>query len=362
MVVKSDMENEEYEKLLNQYDYKFKKGDFVNGIVCDYNSEGVLIDIGAKTTAVCPVREVVPDDSTKVEEVLPKGSTHEFTIIRDEDKEDGKFLLSYKRVAIGYVWKDLESIKEQEQITEGIIKNIVKGGMLVDVAGVKGFVPSSQIQPKNLGLKIGDAVQLKILTIDSQNNSLILTNKLQNDTKEVDKDKLLSELEVGKVVEGEVVRLTDFGAFIDLGGVDGLLPLSQIAWHWVEFPSDVLKIGDMIKVEVISVDLIKHRVSLSLKNLLEDPWTLAKEQINDGDILKGFVTRIKKFGAFVEIFKCVEALLPQKEVLDYKNKTGKEISVGDKIDIVVCRFNSQDRRINLEIAYDTEGKTVKELI
>ena len=158
--------------------------------------------------------------------------------------------------------------------------------------------------------------------------------------------------EDGQVVEGDVVRITDFGAFVDIGGMDGLLPLSQMSWRWVDHPSDVLKINDKIKVEIIGIDHDKQRVSLSLKNLEADPWIEAKSKIKENDKVEGTITRIKHFGAFVEVFPGVEALLPNNEVVDYQNKNNCILATGDKIQTTIIKFNPDDRRISLSIEAD----------
>ena len=150
-------------------------------------------------------------------------------------------------------------------------------------------------------------------------------------------------------IKGEVVRITDFGAFVNIGSVDGLIPLSQISWKWIDHPSDVLKVNDVIEVEIIGIDYEKQRVSLSLKNLEPDPWIEAKDKIKEGDEIEGVVTRIKHFGAFVEVIDGVEALLPGTDLTEWQNKNNKELKIGDKIKTKILKFNPDDRRISLSI-------------
>ncbi len=341
--------DEEFEKLISQYDYKFQKGDLIKGIVCGYDSEGVIVDIGSKTSALVPTREARADMSVPVENTLQKGNEYEFLIIKEED-EDGRFLLSYKKVAMAYAWKELEELKANDATIEGTVVSVVKGGVLVEVKGVRGFVPSSHLRAKDVDNIVGQIIELKILSLDPQQNNFILSNKkVYSDALEENKESMFGNLEVGQVVEGEVVRITDFGAFIDIGGMDGLLPLSQMSWRWVDHPSDVLKIADKIKVEIIGIDHDKQRVSLSLKNLEEDPWIKAKEEIKEGDKVEGVITRIKHFGAFVEVFSGVEALLPNNELVDYQNKNNCTLHVGDKINTTILKFNPDDRRISLSV-------------
>ena len=273
----------EFEALLKNYDYSFQKGDLVKGIVCSYDSTGVIVDIGAKTAAFVPIKEAVVDKTVPVEETLKKNEEYEFLIIREED-EDGRFMLSYKKVAMAYSWRELEQLKAEDATVEGVIVSTVKGGVLVEVKGVRGFVPSSQLKLKSTDNVIGETLELKILTMDIQQGNFILSNrKVYSDDKEDTKKDLFETVEIGQIVKGEVVRITDFGAFVDIGGIDALLPLSQISWRWVDHPSDILKVGDVINVEVIVVDHDKQRISLSLKNLEKDPWNEAKDKIKDGE-------------------------------------------------------------------------------
>lgn len=360
MTVKEKFSDNEFEKLLNEYDYNFKKGDLVKGVVWAYDSEGVIVDIGSKTSAIVPTREAKIESAEPIEQILEKGKEYEFLIIKEED-EDGRFVLSRKKVDLAYNWKELEKIKEADEIILGTVASCVKGGVLVDILGIRGFVPSSHLRCKEADIKVGDKIELKILTLDSQQNNFILSNKkVFSENAEDAKKTIFSQIEVGQVLKGDVVRIADFGAFIDIGGVDGLLPLSQISWRWVDHPGDLLKVGDKIDVEVIGVDHDKHRVSLSLKNLENDPWLEAEKQIQEGELREGTITRIKHFGAFVEVFPGVEALLPHGELLEYQNVNNCILKVGDKINTTILKFNPTDKRIALGVKNLEEADTPKE--
>lgn len=355
MAAKKVQSDSDFEKLLEQYDYNFKKGDLVKGVVCGFDSQGVLIDIGAKTTAVVPTYEAV-DKGENIEEKFEKGQEAEFLIIREED-EDGRFLLSKKKVDFAYAWKDLEKAKEADETILGTVINTVKGGVLVEVAGVRGFIPSSQLRAKESELTAGSKIEVKILTLDVQQNNFILSNKkVYDDTVQENKDNIFSQVEVGQIVKGEVVRITDFGAFVDIGGVDGLLPLSQLSWRWIDHPTDILHVGDKIDAEIIVIDHDKQRISLSLKKLEPDPWIEAEKNIKEGEEVEGTVTRIKYFGAFVEVFPGVEALLPHDEVIEYQNENKSILQVGDKIKTHIIKFNPADRRIALSIHKQSDNQ------
>lgn len=346
----SMMSDLEFEELLNNYDYKFQKGDLIKGLVCGYDGEGAIIDIGGKAPATVPTREVTLEAGAKLENVLLKGETYEFLIIREDDDEDCKCLLSRKKVEQAYSWNELKKVKDADEIIMGTVVSSVRGGILVDILGLKGFVPTSHMKSKETELEAGSKLELKILTLDPQQNNFILSNKLVYEEETVaNKETLFSQIEAGQVLKGEVVRIADFGAFVDLGGIDGLLPLSQLSWKWVDHPKDVLSVGQKIDVEVIGVDSEKQRVSLSLKSLEPDPWVEAVKELTEGMQREGLITRLKNFGAFVEVYPGVEALLPQSEVLDYQNAHNVILNVGDKIETTITKFNPTDKRISLSV-------------
>lgn len=339
----------DFEKLLNLYDYNFNKGDLVKGTIIGYESNGVLVDIGAKTSAVVPLKEVSNNYSKSPQDIVKIGEEKEFLIIKEEN-EDGQLTLSLKRVAATYSWQKLEQLKQSDEVVEAEVMASVKGGILVDVLGLRGFVPSSHLRTRDVEGLIGQTIQLKILSIDQQQNNLIMSHKKVVSEQQAEQRKdIFERLDIGKIIEGEVVRLADFGAFVDLGGIDGLLPLSQMSWRWVDHPSDILTAGDKIKVEIIGIDHDKQRVSLSLKSQQPDPWIEAAKVLKEGEKISGTVTRIKHFGAFVEVYPGVEALLPHKEVLEYQNQSGSVLTVGQNVETNVIRFNPEDRRISLSI-------------
>jgi ribosomal protein S1 len=340
----------QFEQLLNStYDYAIKRGDLVKGRITHVDTHVITVDIGAKTTAVLPVKEVIyhKDDGGNADK-LEVGKTYEFYVLRDEDDE-GRFTLSQRRVAQAHMWNTLKQLMADDGQIECEVMSQVKGGLLVDVKGLRGFVPSSHLKMRsNIEELIGQTLPFKILTIDQNRNNIILSHrKVMADQVAEQKRDVFGTLVIGSTIEGDVVRLTDFGAFVDLGGVDGLLPLSQMSWRWVEHPSDVLSIGDKVKVEIIGVDLDRQRVSLSIKSLQSDPWEAVASAMKQGDQVDGKVTRIKQFGAFVEIFPGVEALLSSKELQDYEAEHGEPIVPHQTISVFIQKFNPEERRISL---------------
>ncbi|MFH0702517.1 MAG: S1 RNA-binding domain-containing protein [bacterium] len=353
----------EFEELLKLYDYNFKKGAIVKGTVIAYESNRILVDVGAKTAASVPSRELSNDYSKSIKDIVKIGDQGEFLIIKNED-EDGQLTLSLKRVLAAHSWKKMEEIKQEDSIVEGEVISMVKGGILVEVLSLRGFVPSSHIRTKDIESLIGQKVQLKILSVDPQQNNLIMSHRKVVSEQQAEQRKgAFEKLEVGQVVEGEVVRLADFGAFVDIGGIDGLLPLSQMSWRWVDHPADVLTVSSKVKVEIISIDHDKQRISLSIKSQLPDPWTEVAKIIKEGKKISGNIIRIKHFGAFIEVYPGVEALLPHREVIEYQRRFGSLLQIGQNIETTVARFNPEDRRISLSISIktpETEKKSEEE--
>jgi len=346
---KDELNSSSFADLLNKYDYKFNKGDLVKGIVVSIDNSGVLVDIGAKAAAYVHPKEVYCESGQSYKDALKIGEEYEFLITKEED-EDGQLTLSHKRVAQAYGWKKVEDIYNNDESINVEIKASVRGGLIAEVMGIKAFIPSSHLRVKDNTDCIGETIEVKILSLDAATSNIILSQrKLLNDVQTDKRKNTFESVEVGSIIEGEIVRLADFGAFVDIGGIDGLLPLSQMSWRWVEHPADLLKVGETIKVEVIGIDHDKQRVSLSLKNLQDDPWQKAKDEIKEGCKVKGKITRIKAFGAFVEILEGVEALLPYKDLLEYQQMNNVALDSGDEIETYVIKFNPDDRRISLSV-------------
>jgi ribosomal protein S1 len=344
---KPEEELNEFERLLLNYDYNFNRGDLVKGIVVGFDSEGVLVDVGSKTQSVVPLRELSNMPFDKPSDVVSVGDEKEFYILKEED-DDGQLTLSLKRVALAYSWDKLEKLKEEDAVVEAEVVSVVKGGILVDVLGLRGFVPSSHLRVRDPESALGQVLPLKILSIDPKKNNLIMSHRKVVSEQQAEQRKVIfDKLEVGMPVEGEVVRLADFGAFVDIGGIDGLLPLSQMSWRWVDHPSDLLNVGDRITVEIIGIDHDKQRVSLSLKTQQPDPWEEISETFKVGQQVPGRVTRIKHFGAFIEVYPGVEALLPSKEVIEFERAENKKLGLNDEITTTIVRFVPDDRRMSL---------------
>ncbi|MEB3284698.1 MAG: 30S ribosomal protein S1 [Candidatus Sericytochromatia bacterium] len=333
-----------------------QQGDIVNGFVIKVGPDEVLVDVGGKSEGVIPIRELSSTPVGDPREFVQVGDELELYILREEN-EDGQLTLSKKRVDQARGWIQAVKDYEEERTINAPVKDVVKGGVIVDCYKLRGFVPASQLRTKGPHEElVGQELPLKIIEVDQRRNKLILSHRQAIAAeKGKQRSETLASLEVGQVVEGKVVRIADFGAFIDLGGIDGLLPISEISWQRIQHPSDSLKIGDDLTLKVLKVDRDSHKISLSLKQLQPDPWTTLALRFREGEVIDGKVTKLASFGAFVEIEPGVEALLPTAEMSEKQVKPEEVVVVGQEVRAVIKRFRPEDRRISLslrEIAQD----------
>lgn len=300
---------------------------------------------GAKTEAVLPEKEV---SSTTEGSVLEVGETKEFYVLKEEN-DDEPMVLSLKRIACAQAWAQLNDAKNAGDTILAKVVSLVKGGVLVDVADLKGFIPSSQLRT---GLPfdglIDQKIEVKVLEADPKKNKLILSQR-QAVAEQRDQvvDNVLASLEEDMVVKGEVVRIADFGAFVDINGIDGLLPISEISWQRIKHPSDIISLGEKIEVKIIKIDNELKRISLSLKRMGENPWQQIEGQFKEGEIIKGTVNKITTFGAFINIFPGVEALLPASEMSNENVNPFNMFKVGDELEVLIKKFTPQEHRIAL---------------
>ena len=337
---------DEFEQLLEESFAKSNNiADIVEGTVIKKESEGYLVSVkGAKMEAFLPNKEL-PDG-----EELEIGDIREFYVTKEENNEDC-MQLSLKRIAYAQAWAQLNDAKIQGDTILAKVEKIVKGGVLVDIADLKGFIPSSQLRTGTPfdGL-VDTKIEVKVLEADPKKNKLILSQR-QAVAEQRDQvvDNVLSTLEEGQIVSGNVVRITDFGAFVDINGIDGLLPISEISWQRIKHPSDVLTLGDTIEVKIIKIDNELKRISLSLKRMGENPWQQIEGQFEEGQTVKGTVNKVTTFGAFINIFPGVEALLPVAEMSDENVNPFNLFKVGDEVDVLIKKFTPKEHRIALSV-------------
>ena len=338
---------DEFEMLLEESFSKTNNvADIVEGTVIKKEADGYLISVkGAKMEAFMSNKELSSDI-----ESLEIGDVREFYVLKEENNDD-PMLLSLKRIAFAQAWAQLNDAKIQGDTILAKVVSTVKGGVLVDIADLKGFIPSSQLRTGTPFEGIVDTkIEVKVLEADPKKNKLILSQRQAvAEQRDLVVDNVLSSLEEDQVVKGNVVRITDFGAFVDINGIDGLLPISEISWQRIKHPSDVLTLGDTIEVKIIKIDQELKRISLSLKRMGENPWQQIEGQFEEGQVVKGTVNKVTTFGAFINIFPGVEALLPVAEMSDENVNPFNLFKVGDEVNVLIKKFTPKEHRIALSV-------------
>ncbi|MFS0982122.1 30S ribosomal protein S1 [Enterococcus casseliflavus] len=356
--------NESMEAALDNFQ-EVKVGDIVKGEVLAIEDKQAIVGIeGAGVEGVVPAKELSTLPVEDINEAVKVGDVLELVVISaiGKDKENGSYLLSKRRLDAKKVWEDIEKDFQEGKIIEAPVTNVVKGGLVVDV-GVRGFVPASMVEDHfvaDFEDYKGKTLTFKIVEIEPSENRLILSHKAVVEAEKAkQKEALLADLYEGQEVEGKVARLTDFGAFVDLGGIDGLVHVSEISHGHVGKPSDVLSVGDTVNVRILSVDADKERVSLSIKDTLPGPWTNIEEQAAVGSVLTGTVKRLTSFGAFVEVFPGVEGLIHISQISHKHIATPHEVlQEGDEVQVKVLEVNPSEHRIALSIkALEKAGNT-----
>ncbi|MFD1436629.1 30S ribosomal protein S1 [Kroppenstedtia eburnea] len=340
------------------------RGDIVKGKVTKVEDHQVLVDVNYKFDGVIPISELSSLHVDKASDVLSEGDEVEVKVIRINDEED-KLVLSKKAVDADRAWEELQQKFESGETLEAEVADVVKGGLVVDL-GVRGFIPASLVERhyvEDFSDYKGRKLSLKVIEIDPVKNKLILSRKAVLD-EEADqrKQETLAGLQPGQVMEGTVQRLTDFGAFVDIGGVDGLVHVSELAWNRVEHPSEVLSEGDQVQVKVLKVDQQNERISLSIKETQPGPWEKVSEEIKAGDIVTGTVKRLVSFGAFVEVYQGVEGLVHISQISRRHIATpSEELEEGQEVRVKVLDMQPEQKRISLSIKEVEQEETREEL-
>jgi len=351
----SESENKDLLEALNSVK-PVKVGDVVKGEVLAFDDKKQVIVVieGTCVEGVVPARELSVK-ADEIEDNIKVGDVLDLVVISKigSDKEGGSYLLSQRRLEARKVWDEIEKKFEAGETLTVPVTQIVKGGLVVD-AGVRGFVPASMVSDhfvEDFNQYKGQELELKIVEIEPSENRLILSHKeIVQQEREAKKQEVMSQLAAGDVLDGKVARLTNFGAFIDLGGVDGLVHVSEISYERVGKPSDVLKVGEDVKVKVLAVDPEKDRISLSIKQTLPQPWDDIEEKVAEGDVLDGKVKRLTSFGAFVEVFPGVEGLVHISQISHKHIATPNEVlTSGQDVKVKVLNVNGEDRRLALSI-------------
>jgi small subunit ribosomal protein S1 len=330
----------------------FEEGDVVSGKVVRIDNDEVLVDIGYKSEGVIPSNELSIRKNVDPHDEVELGEEVDALVLTKED-QDGRLIVSKKRARFEKAWRNIEAAAESGQPVTGTVIEVVKGGLIVDL-GVRGFLPASLVDIRrvpNLDEYMSQPIECKVIELNRSRNNVVLSRRavLEEERKE-QRQEILDRLQPGLVVEGVISNIVDFGAFVDLNGIDGLIHISELSWSHVNHPSEILNIGDTVQVKVLDIDRDRQRISLGLKQTQEDPWQRVVDTYNVGDELEGTVTKVVTFGAFVEILDGVEGLVHISELAAHHVENPREVvQPGDVVRVKILEIDSERRRLSLSI-------------
>jgi len=340
---------------------EFEDGDLVTGTVVKIDHDEVLLDIGFKSEGVIPARELSIRNDVNPADIVSLGESIEALVLQKEDKE-GRLVLSKKRAQYEKAWAQIEKSKEKDEVVSGTVIEVVKGGLIVDI-GLRGFLPASLVElrrVRELQPYIGKTVEAKIIELDRNRNNVVLSRRawLEESQKEQRGD-FLNNLKPGERRRGVISSVVNFGAFVDLGGMDGLIHVSELSWKHIEHPNEVVTVGDEVDVEVLDVDYSKERISLSLKATQMDPWQVFAEGHAVGQLVYGRITKIVPFGAFVQVGDGIEGLVHISEMATHHVESPEQVvSAGEELWVKIIELDTARRRISLSIIQAVEGGEV----
>ncbi len=352
VVIPDDAKPEDFPDLLEKTIVTFNKGDVIEGTVVRIDRNEIFVDVGYKSEGVIPSRELTVKKSVNPNEIVKEGEKIK-ALVLDKEDDEGRLVLSIKRALYEKAWGDIQKVSDNNSSIKGTVIESVKGGLIVDI-GVRGFLPASLIdvrRVKELNSYIGEEIESKILELDRERNNIVLSRKahLEEEQSE-ERQGFLEDLEVGDIKDGKVSSIVGFGAFVDIGGMDGLVHVSELSWRHVENPNEIVKVGDKTTVKVLEIDNEKERISLSIKQVTEDPWLDFELSFNDGDIVDGEVTKVVPFGSFVTIGKGVEGLVHVSEIsIDKVDSPELALAIGEKVKVKIIELDIPKRRVNLSI-------------
>ena len=341
--------------LIPDYESTFptiNEGEVVHGQVVRVDKDEVLVDIGYKSEGVIPVAELSIRRSVNPADEVSVGDEIDALVMTKEDAE-GRLILSKKRARFELAWKAIEQAAESGEPVNGRVIEVVKGGLILDL-GVRGFLPASLVdirRVQDLDEFMGKELRCKVIELNRSRNNVVLSRRavLEDERKEM-RQAILDRLNPGDVVEGQISNIVDFGAFVDLDGMDGLIHISELSWSHVNHPSEVLEIGQTVQVKVLDIDRERQRISLGLKQTQSDPWQQVLEQHKEGDVVEGKVTKVVTFGAFVEILPGVEGLVHISELAQHHVENPREVvSQGDTVPVLILEVDAERRRLSLSL-------------
>ena len=347
-----DVDTEEMNNLIDNSITDFDEGDLVNGTVVKIERDEVLVDIGFKSEGVIPVRELSIRKDANPADLVALGDSIEALVLQKEDK-DGRLVLSKKRAEYERAWNRIEEKFNAGENVEGEVIEVVKGGLILDI-GLRGFLPASLVdlrRVKDLTCYLGTSLEARVIEMDRNRNNVVLSRRVVlEESRKAERSEILSKLKSGMRLKGTVSSIVDFGAFVDLGGIDGLIHISELSWNHVNHPSEVVKVGQEVEVEVLDVDLNRERISLGLKQTTEDPWRALVKKYPVGAIVEGTVTKLVPFGAFVDLGDGIEGLVHISEMANkHVDQPAQVTAVGAKVQVKVMEIDLDRRRISLSM-------------
>ena len=357
-IVENDISDDEFEAALEGTLRSMDEGQLIEGVVVKIDPDEVLLDIGWKSEGVIPARELSIKLDVDPNEVVQVGDVVEALVMNKED-DQGRLVLSKKRAQYERAWGTIERIYNEDKTVQGTVIEVVKGGLILDI-GLRGFLPASLVEMRrvrDLQPYVGEQLECKIIELDKNRNNVVLSRrKFLEETQSEFRNEFLTSLQKGEIRHGLVSSIVNFGAFVDLGGVDGLVHVSELSWQHIDHPSEVVEVGDQVEVEVLDVDLDRERVSLSLKSTQEDPWQKFAREHEVGEVVDGEVTKLVPFGAFVKVADGIEGLVHISELADRHVEVPEAVvNVGDKIDVKVIDIDTVRRRISLSLKQALPG-------
>ncbi len=347
-----DISDEEMNSLIDGTVTDFNEGDLVTGTVVKVERDEVLLDISYKSEGVIPSRELSIRKDVNPADVVALGDEIEALVLQKEDKE-GRLVLSKKRAEYERAWNAVEAKFQSGETVEGEVIEVVKGGLILDI-GLRGFLPASLVdlrRVKDLTAYMGTRIEARVIEMDRNRNNVVLSRRVVlEEARKAERQEILSKLKPGMRLKGTVSSIVDFGVFVDLGGIDGLVHISELSWNHVNHPSEVVKPNQEIEVEVLDVDLNRERISLGLKQTTEDPWRQLIKKYPLGAIVEGTVTKLVSFGAFVDLGEGIEGLVHISEMAkSHVDEPSQVCNVGDKVQVKVMEIDVDRRRISLSM-------------
>ncbi len=343
---------DDFEKAIEATVLEFREGDIVEGTIVNVDSEGALVDIGYKSEGFIPTRELSIRSNVDPSETVKVGDRVE-SVVLDKEDDEGRLILSKKRAMYERAWGQIQKVAEQDGTVEGTVIEVVKGGLIVDI-GLRGFLPASLVdlrRVRDLDPFIGDTITAKVIELDRARNNVVLSRRAHlEEALAEERTEFLDNLHEGEIRDGTVSSVVNFGAFVDLGGMDGLVHVSELSWQHVNHPSELVKVGDEVKVKVLEVDRDRERISLSIRQTTEDPWDVFSTAHEVGDVVEGQVTKTVPFGAFVSVADGVEGLVHVSEIAVHRVESPElELSIGQTVNVKITEKEDERRRVSLSI-------------